>query len=193
MSETQIENNGQALTTLDKIKQRRIERMRAGQATAELIKLPSDNEIRVALVPLLESEYDQALRATVAMSEDMVENVASASLMDRHEKREVICRAIRDPEDYSKRLFTNVQEMMELLHPSDISHLFDAYVEMSMDVSPDVRSLTDEEIDYLKKVCENLNWRGLSGKQLYNFNRFLLTLTPDQLLGRSPGFSLINS
>jgi hypothetical protein len=184
-------DNGQALTTLEKIKQRRAERMRAGQNTAEIISLPSDNEIRVAIVPLLEREYDEALRATAAM--DVPENVAGASLMDRHERREVICRAIRDPDNYSERLFKSVAEMMDILHPTDISHLFDAYVEMSMDISPDVRSLSDEEIDYLKKVCENLNWKDLSGKQLYNFNRFLLTLTPDQLLGKSPGFSLISS
>jgi hypothetical protein len=192
MTETQIDS-GQALTTLDKIKQRRMDRMRQGQRTAEIISLPSDNEIRVAIVPLLEREYDEALRATAVIGDEFPENIAGASLMDRQERREVICRAIRDPDNYEVRLFNNVEEMMGLLHPSDISHLFDAYVEMSMDISPDVRALSDEEIDYLKKVCENLDWKGLSGKQLYSFNRFLLTLSQDQLLGKSPGYSLINS
>lgn len=190
MSEVELEPVN-SVSTIEKIKQRRIERMRLGQSTAELVELPSDKEIRVALVPLLESEYDQAQRSTAML--EVPDNVAGAAVMDRHEKREVLVRAIRDPDNYANRLFANAEEMMGILQPVDISHLFDQYVEMAMNISPNVAALTDEEIDFLKKVFEGLNWKDLYGKQLYALNRLILTLSPEQLMGNLPGSFSINS
>lgn len=176
---------------LEKLRQRRIERMRLGQETAELEPIPSDPEFRVALVPLLEKEYDASQRAVSLL--DVPETVAGATILDRQEKREILIRAIRDPEDLTSKLFSSVNEMMELLEPVDITHLYDKFVEMSMDISPDLRALSQEEIDFLKRVFESFSWSDLSGRQHYALNRFLLTLSPDQLMGRQPGSFSMNS
>lgn len=171
--------------TLKKLKDRRLERMRLGQSTAEIEQLPSDKEVRVALVPLLEKEYDAAMRSTALI--DVPDNIAGAGVLDRQEKREVLVRAIRDPDDYTSRIFDSVSEMMEILEPVDVSHLYDRYVEMSMEIDPAIPELSEEEIDFLRQSFGDFNWRGLSGRQLYALNRFILTLSPNQLVGRLPG------
>lgn len=176
---------------LQALKERRLERMRLGQATGELVGLASDQEVRVALVPLLEKEYDQCMRAVANMI--VPDNVAGAGLMDRQEKREILVRAIRDPSDYSKRMFRDVDDMMDYLEPVDINHVYDAYVEMAMAISPHVADLSDEEIDFLKQLFVDFQWKGLSGKQAYALRRFISTLSLTQPLDNLPGFSSTTS
>lgn len=173
--------------TLEKIRERRLERMRQGQNACEVVNLPSDEEVRVALVPLTEAEYDTCMRLTSKL--DVPENVAGASVMDRHEKREVIFRAAREVGDLSQHIWTTVDQMMDTIEPEDVNVLYDRYVEMSTDISPHMAQLTDEEVDFLKDYFANCQWSDLSGKQLYALNRFILArsiqLPSDNSLGSS--------
>lgn len=141
--------------------------------------------MRVAIVPLLEGEYDECMRSAARL--DVPENVAGASVMDRQERREVVCRAAREPEDYSVRVFKNTIQMMEVLEPSDINHLYDAYVEMTLEISPRMDQLSEQEIDFLEGIFEVMPWKDLSGRQVYALSRFLSSLRPEQLMGKSLG------
>lgn len=167
------------------LRQKREERMRLGQNTAEIFPVPSSPEVRVALIPLLEGEYDECMRAVAAL--DVPETIAGASVMDRHEKREVIVRASRDTSDYTKRAFKSVDQMMEVLEPEDVNFLYEAYLDMVREISPAVDELDDEEIELLKKVFEEMPWKDLSGKQVYALTRFLSRLAPEQLMGKILG------
>lgn len=173
--------------TLEKIRERRLERMRQGQNACEIVPLPSDSEIRVALVPLTEAEYDACMRLTSRL--DVPENVAGASIMDRHEKREVIIRASRETENLTQHVWKTVDEMMTSIEPEDVNVLYDRYVEMSTDISPHIAQLSEEEIDFLKDYFANCQWSDLSGKQLYALNRFIsarsILLPSDNSLGSS--------
>lgn len=169
------------------LRARRVERMRQGQQACEITSLPSDNEIRVAIVPLLEKEYDMCMLAVAAMN--VPDNVAGAGILDRHEKLEVLIRSIRNPNNLMERIFDNVEELMELVEPPDVNTLYDDYVEMASNISPHVVELGEDEIDFLKQLFGTLQLKGLSGKQLYALRRFISTLSPmqltDNLLGSS--------
>lgn len=175
--------------TLEKIRERRIERMRLGQNALEIVLLPSDSEVRIGLVPLTEAEYDTCMRLTSELN--VAENVAGAGVMDRHEKREVVFRAAREPSDPHKHIFDSVDQMMENIEPEDLNVLYDRYVEMSTQYSPHVAQLSDEEVDFLKEFFANCQWKDLSGRQLYALNRFILAHSPGQLSDNLPGFSSI--
>ena len=53
--------------TKAKIEERRLARMRQGQATCSYVSLISDPEIRVAIVPLTEAEYEQVLELVASI------------------------------------------------------------------------------------------------------------------------------
>jgi hypothetical protein len=171
--------------TLERIRQKREERMRMGQMTAEILPIPSSPEIRVALIPLLEGEYDECMRAAAQV--DVPDNVAGASVMDRQERREVVCRALREVDDYSKRVFTDTVTMMETLEPPDVNFFYDAYVEMQLQISPRLDELLEAEIDFLKDVFGTIQWSDLSGRQVYALSRFLSSLGQEQLTVKLPG------
>jgi hypothetical protein len=175
--------------TLEKIRERRLDKMRRGKEAAELVEIPSMNadpevgedNIRVALVPLTESEYDRCIQSAAMIP--VPDNVAGAQVQDRHEKREVIRFAMREVDNLEKHVFNSVDEMMEVLETDDVNHVYDCYAEMIETNSPAVVQLSEEEIEYLKKVFENLLSNVLSGKQLYAINRLLLITSPTQLVG----------
>lgn len=170
---------------VQRLKDKRADRLRKGQMTCEIHPIPSNPEERLALVPLLEGEYDECIRASAAL--DVPENVAGAGVMDRHERREVICHAARNPSDLSKRVFKDVNSMMAALEPEDVNFFYDVYIEMSQTISPQIDTLSEEEIDFLSRLFETMQWKDLSGRQAYALSRFLSTLRPEQLMGRSLG------
>ena len=57
----------------EKIRERRLERMRLGQAVCDYVDLVSDPEIRVCIVPLTEAQYLKVLEkvAAVKFPDDM--------------------------------------------------------------------------------------------------------------------------
>lgn len=171
--------------TLSRLKETRLERMRKGQGAATIETILSNPEIRVALVPLLEGEYDECMEA--AASRDLPDSLAGAQVADREERRQVVCRAAREVEDYNKRVFVSVDEMGKVLEPTDVNHLYDCYIELVRQYSPKLSVLSQEEIDFLSGLFGNLRWSDLSGEQVYALSRFLSRLRPDQLTGNLPG------
>lgn len=176
--------------TAEKLIERRLDRMRQGQAVCEIETLLSDPETRVALVPLTEAEYDQAMESAVKMN--VPETLMGNQARDRLLSRETLLRAIREPDDLSQKMFESVEQQMEALDHSDVSYLVDVYFEMVDRSSPSVDGLSDGDISDVKKVLAEMDWSGLSGKQWYALKRFLSTLGQAQLLAKSLGSSSTN-
>lgn len=173
--------------TVEKLRQRRLDRMRLGQAVCQVETLVSDPEIRVALIPLTEAEYDIAMQMAAAVNAP--ENIAGAALRDRREQREVLVYSLRSPDNLDQRLFDSDEELSEVLEAADVTHLSDAYLELMQNSAPSIGILTDEELSDLKKDFRQIRLNELSGRQWYALRRFLLTLTPEQLTANSPGSS----
>ncbi len=177
--------------TADKLKTRRLDRMRMGQAVATHKALLSDPEIAVAMVPLTEAEHLQCVEIITSM--EAPDNIVGASARDRRNANEILLRSIREEDDLQQRMFYSLEEMTEVLEAEDVNYLLDAYFEMMEEVSPSAGGLSDREIDDLKKVLEQTEWSELSGKQCHALKNFLstlgYTLLPDNLLGSQ----LINS
>src|SRR5690348_14846856 len=101
------------MRTAETLIERRLDRMRLGQAVCEIIPLLSDPETRVAVVPLTEAEYDQAMENS--MKEVLPETVAGGQYRDRILTRQTLLRAIREPDDLSKQVFESVEELENAL------------------------------------------------------------------------------
>lgn len=168
--------------TSEKIRERRLDRMRLGQAVCDFVTLVSDPEMRVAIVPLTEAEYLQALELIAQIPG--ADNLAGASLKDRRQSQEILIRAIREPDDLTQRVYADVQEMMADLDVLDIDELIDRYTEMMYRSSPTAEGIPAEEWDDLKKVFMEMDLSGLSGRAWYALRRFLGEITP-QLLAAS--------
>ena len=174
-------------TTSDKLRELRYAHMRLGQSVGYKFSLLSQPEVEITMVPLTEAENYQCIETITAM--EAPENIVGAMLRDRRNANEIMFRAIRNPEDLDEPAFTSMEEMMELLTHADITHLFDAYLEMSEEVSPSLGNFSDEEIEEVKKVLAEVEWSGLSGRQWYALRRFLLTLGLELLPANSLGFT----
>lgn len=165
--------------------------MRLGQAACDYIDLPSDSELRLCIVPLTEAQYVQVLakvRDTRA-SDDL----PGFALRDRVQAQEILVRAIREEDDLTKRVYGDVDEMLEDLEVQDIDALIDGYNEMMAKSSPTLDGIPQEEMNELKKIFQTMDWNGLSGRSWYAARRFLSTLSPEQLQVNSPGSSSTNS
>jgi hypothetical protein len=173
--------------TAEKIIERRLDRMRQGQATAEIENLLTDPDIRVALVPLTEAEYDLAMESAVKMN--VPETLMGNQARDRQLSRETLLRAIREPDDLTKQMFEDVEQLNDALDHTDISFLIDVYFEMCDRSSPSIDGLSETEIEDVKKVLQEMDWNVLSGKQWYALKRFLSTLGQQQLLAKLLGSS----
>lgn len=176
--------------TATQLVERRLNRMRLGQAVCEVFNLLSDPEVRVALVPLTEAEYDQCMEAVVKI--DVEETIVGNQYRDRQLTNETLRRALREPDNLSAMVFETTQELSNALEVSDINYLIDHYFEMVHKSSPSIEGLTDDDIDDLKKGLLETDWSGLSGTQWYALRRFLLSLGPEQLRVKLPGSSSTN-
>ena|SRR5215471_1090193 len=178
-------------TTRDRIKERRLDRMRLGQAVCDYVTLPSDPEIRLCIVPLTEADFLQVLekvRDTVA-SDDL----AGMTIRDRVQAQEILVRAIREESNLSLRVYITTEELLEDLEVGDIDELFDRYREMTQKSSPALDGIPEEEFEELKKLLQAMEWSELSGSAWYAAKRFLSTVTPSPLLDNSPGSTSIKS
>lgn len=181
-----------ATSTAGRVKERRLERMRLGQAVCDFVSLPSDPEIRVAIVPLTEAEYRQALNkvAEVPLADDL----AGASVKDRVQAQEILVRAIREEHDLTLRVYlddmekgTALEQLTGDLEVADIDEIIDHYNEMVAASSPSIDAIPDDEIENVKKALQTMEWKDLSGPAWYACKRFLSRILPSPLLDNFAG------
>ena len=178
-------------TTRERIKERRLERMRLGQAVCDYVTLPSDPEIRVCIVPLTEAQFRQVLEkvASVKLPDDM----AGAAVKDRTLAQETLVRAIREEHDLTEPVYESVEDLMEDFDVIDVDHVIDCYNEMLDKSSPGLDGLSPEELERLKKALQAMDWSALSGSAWYAAKRFLSRISQVPLLDNSPGSTSTNS
>jgi hypothetical protein len=180
-------------TTAGRVKERRLERMRLGQAVCDFVTLPSDPEIRVAIVPLTEAEYRQVLNKVTEIP--LPDDLAGASVKDRVQAQEILVRAIREENDLTERVYQDSQDgpaleqLTEDLEVVDIDEIFDRYNEMIATSSPAIDAIPEAEIDHIKKVLQTMDWNELSGRSWYALKRFLGLVMPQLLQANSLGSS----
>jgi hypothetical protein len=172
-------------TTKDKIRQRRLDRMRLGQAVCDYVTLPSDSEIRLCIVPLTEADYLQVLEKVrdVPAKDDL----PGMTIRDRTMAQEIVLRSIREESDLSVRVYDFVEDMLEDLEVADVDDVYDAYMEMTARSSPVLDGIPAEEFEEIKKLLQAMDWSVLSGRSWYALKRFLSTVTPSPLLDNSLG------
>lgn len=178
-------------STATKIKERRLERMRLGQAACDWVSLPSDPEIRLAIVPLTEAQYISALNKVADV--DRPDDMAGAAIKDRVTAQEILVRSFREEKNLDAQAFEDVAEMLDTLDVSDIDFAFDCYQEMVAKSSPTLDGIPEKELEHLKKALQEMDWNALSGRAWYAAKRFLSEIIPTPLLDNSPGsFSISN-
>jgi hypothetical protein len=173
--------------TAEKLIERRLDRMRLGQAVCEIEELLSETDFRVALVPLTEAEYDRCIENVLKV--DAPETMMGNQVRDRALTNETLLLSIREPDNLSQQMFSDLGQMTEALDVVDINYLIDVYFEMIEKSSPAAEGMTGEQINDLKKVLLEMDMSELSGKQWYALKRFLSSLGPTPLLASLLGFS----
>ena len=161
--------------------------MRMGQATAEYVQLISDPEIRVALVPLTEAEFQESF--TDAAKIVVGDNVAGLMVRERRARVQQVWRSCRASGDLSEMMFPTFEEFRESLTTADIDVLMDIYEEMTHELSPQIDQISPEELELLKKALAEMDWSVLSGRSWYAAKRFLGSLSEQQLMDNLPGSS----
>ncbi len=170
------------MATKDNLKERKLERMRLGQAVCEIVPLNSDPEIKFALVPLSEAEYRTAFAA--AARYDVPDNMTGLQLRDRVLSSELLVQSLREHNDLMTKAFDSVEEMIspEALTSDDVDQLIDEFNEMTEKSNPSLDGIPPEEFEALKKFLPRLDWNDLSGRSWYAAKRFLGALILDGLL-----------
>lgn len=177
--------------TREKIRERRLERMRLGQAVCDYVTLPSDPEIRMCIVPLTEADYRQVLQKVSSLNTP--DDLAGVQMKDRVQAEEILVRAFREENDLTKRVYETTEQLNEDFTIYDIDHAIDVYHEMVEQSSPSLDQIPPEEFEALKKTLQTMDWNALSGSAWYAAKRFLSRITPSPLLDKSPGSSSTNS
>jgi hypothetical protein len=177
--------------TMEKIRERRLDRMRLGQAVCDYVTLPSDDEIRLCIVPLTEAEYLQALEKVRDTKAN--DDLPGMAIRDRVQSQEILVRSIREEDDLTQKVYASVEEMLESLEVADIDELIDKYNEMTAISSPALDGIPEGEFQDLKKRLQTMDWSALSGRSWYAAKRFLSTITPSPLLDNSLGSTSTNS
>jgi hypothetical protein len=177
----------------EKIKELRFHRMRLGQAVGEIVALPSDPEVKFAIVPLTEAEHEQCLQVITNLT--VPDSMIGAMRIERRGQTEGLFRALRDPENLEERAFDSWEEMIESLEIADVNLLHDTLLEISETDNPSPGQFTEEELDEIKKALAGVDLNEQSGKQWYALKRYLsshgLTLLPASSLGSTSNNSSI--
>lgn len=163
----------------------RLRRMRLGQDAPEIESLRSNPEIRVALVPLSERDYQHGLQE--AMNLPAPDNPAGIIYRDRWQQTVDLWNALREPNDVKKRVFDSPAEMIEELEANDVNYLGECYMRMMDESSPALEGLTNEQLEELKKAFVVMDWSVLSGKSWWHLKQCLFNLSPTQLRVSLPG------
>src|SRR5262245_13121307 len=165
--------------------------MRLGQAVCDYVTLPSDDEIRVCIVPLTEADFLKVMEKTNEVI--AADDVAGMALRERRQTQEICVRSIREEHDLTKRVYEKIEDMLEDLEVADIDEIYDRYREMTQKSSPSLEGIPDDEFVEIKNLLQAMDWSALSGRSWYAAKRFLSTITPSPLLDSLPGFTSTNS
>lgn len=179
------------MTTRERIRERRLDRMRLGQAVCDYVEIPSDPGMKLCIVPLTEAQYRQVLEKVSKAS--VPDDLAGVQLKDRIQAEEILVRAIREEHDLTQRVYENTDQMLEDFDDYDIDHLIDEYNEMTHKASPSLDGIPPQELENLKKALQRMDWNALSGSAWYAAKRFLSRISPTPLLDNSPGSTSIPS
>lgn len=171
----------------ERIQQMRLDKMRQGQAVADFAEIPSLPEMRVALVPVTEADYDKSLELSAMI--DAPENPSGWLRRERRANAETLVCAIRNPQDLQERVFEDVDELRDVLEVSDLNYLTDRYMEMVARSSPQLEAFSEDEMDAAKKFLQALDWNELSGRSWYALKRFLSSLGPTLRVDKLHGYS----
>jgi hypothetical protein len=171
--------------TAEIIKERKLNRMRLGQAAVDVVELPSDPEIRIGLVPLTEAEF--AICASAMAAKGYGDDTSGLVQADRDMRRQILLLACREINDPQKRMFANEQELQESLDHADVNFLTEQYTALTDASSPSLEGLSEEDMEELKKALMTIDWSALSGRSWYLLKVFLSTISERQLLANLPG------
>jgi hypothetical protein len=152
--------------------------------------MPSDPEIRLAIVPLTEADYRNVLEKVAAVPSG--DDLAGVQIKDRVQAEEILVRAIREEHDLTQLIYDDVEELTVDFEIHDIDHAIDCYNEMVFQSSPSLDGIPKEELENLKKALQEMDWNDLSGSAWYAAKRFLSKIMPSPLLDKSPGSSSIS-
>lgn len=178
-------------TTAEVIQEHRLARMRAGQNVAEPVGLLSLPDVRIFIVPLTEAEFMEVLEEVSRIPAPA--DFSGMQVRDRRHTQAVVVRAAREPEDYSKRVWQTIPEMMQMLEVADVDEIFLRYQEMTALASPSLDGIPPEEFENLREAFLRMDWNALSGRAWFAFKHFLSLISPSPLLDNSPGFGSTNS
>lgn len=169
---------------LDKIQEgNRVKRMRMGQGVADYVTLPSNEEVRFAMVPLLEREIEEAWSAAAML--DTGNNAYGIELRDRTLQAHTLYHALRNPSDPENKVFESPDQLRAELEETDIGFLMEHYRALTAYASPTIDQLTTEDLDELKKAFSTIDLSALSGRQWWHLTQFFMTIAADQLPDRS--------
>lgn len=166
------------MSRIDEYRERKLERLRLGQASCEITEIPSDPEIRVAVVPLTEGEYSNSLYESEKLGTSATP--AGSALADEIQRKWVIFYATRVVGNLTVLFFDDFADVDEL-DASDINHLYDIYLELVSTSSPSLMGLGEDDFNSLKALLPRIAWNELSGPQWYAAQRFLNSIQPDLL------------
>jgi hypothetical protein len=163
--------------------------MRLGKAVCEMVELNSDPEIRIALVPLTDAEFQNSLMIAAQANVTEVSSTHEVFYRDRVQKCAILLASAREPDDLNKPFFESLSEVTDLDF-NDITDLFSYYEQMMDFSSPSLDGISQEDMNEIKKALQETDWNDLSGRSWYAAKRFLSTFTPKQpqvnLFGSSP-------
>jgi hypothetical protein len=160
-------------------RQQRLARMRQGQLAPELEDIPSMDGVRVGLVPLTESEAQQGMLAAATFEVD--ENFAGMQARNRVALVHDVWNACREPSQPDKKVWESPAAMQSELDPGDIDYLAMRLSVLMDYAAPSFEQITEKELEALKKACQTLPWRELSGTQAAAARVFLSTVLPEAL------------
>jgi hypothetical protein len=176
----------------EEIKQRRLARMRMGQDAPQLVDIPSletdkEGRVRVALVPLTESEHETGLLASA--NAEAPDNDVGFAFRDRWNQVYDLWQAIREPDDIKKKVFPSPEKMVEVLTVGDINFLAETQLTLMEQASPALDGLTDDDMEELKKAFNQIDLSALSGRSWLHLRTFFqqlpLAALPARLFGPS--------
>lgn len=148
----------------DKLReQNQLARMRLGQEVPEDIALPSNPEIHFWQVPVNEAQAQYGLHRAANL--DVGENMAGFEARNRVAMESDVWHSLREPGAVDEYAFKSIEEMTELLDPSDISFLAESLNLLMSYGSPSVDGLSEADLDGLKKDFVQTDWSALTGMQ----------------------------
>lgn len=163
-----------------------LEKMRLGQRACEIVTMPSDPEVRFALVPLTEGEYRRSLE--IADQIEATTGNSGALVKSQVQKEMVLFFSAREMRDLSVPFFTNEADISDL-DQIDVEHAFDIYLEMTAQISPSLMGMSEEDFQPLKTQLPRISWSEMSGQEWYAAQRFLNLIQHRLLTVKSSGSS----